>query len=249
MVFPEVYPRAAAPAIEIESWVSIMRLRGVLRAAALSFVLACGGISMGCAKARHASSAEEAVHLLEAATRDGNFDQRLALTPKRERERVVKVRDLLKHLKQASAAFDAAMDARFGPDPLHQRKQAHDFSAAFDSADDNARIEVVSQEKGDDDAVRLKLKMTRTNNEKTGTTKTTEVSCVAIKEEDGWKLKMGSDEAATSSDETLIAALNRQIQAFEQAAADVKAGKYLTRADALNGLFSPAAGSPEQPSK
>jgi hypothetical protein len=231
--FPEVYPGAAAPAIEFEHCEAIMRLRWFFRTAALAVVFASGCQATGCGKARKASSPEDAVHLLEMATRDGNFEQRLALTPKKNRDMVVKVRDTLKHLKQAADAFNDALDARFGPEPAQKRMETRDLAATFDTNDDNARIEIISQQPKDENAVQLKLKMTRTSNEKTGTTKSTDVDCVAVKEDDGWKLVMGTDEHAESKDDLLVAALERQINFYEQGTDEVKAGKYPSRIEAV----------------
>jgi hypothetical protein len=214
-----------------------------MRAAVFGTVLTAACL-LGCSKGKRAGSPADAVRLLEAATRDGNFEERLALTPKRDRDMVIKARNTFKRLKQASTAFDDALDARFGPDASHPRKQTHDLGAAFDTADDNARIELVSQEPIDDNTVHLKLKMTRTSDEKTGATKTNEVDCLALKEDDGWKLKMGTDANAESKDDLLITVLERQIGAYERGTTDIKSGQYTSRADALATLHSQLTGKP-----
>jgi len=198
---------------------------------------------MGCSKAKQAESPEDAVHLLEASMRDGDFDQRISLAPKRQRGAIIKLRDTFKNVKKASDAFYDALDVRFGSDSLPKRPETPDLAASFEARDQNARIEIANQERKDDNSVNLKLKMTRTENEKTGSTNTVEVNCTAIKEDDGWKLYVGSEENAESKQQKLIEMLERQIKFFEQGAADVKAGKYQTKIEAIQAFRTQPSGN------
>jgi hypothetical protein len=193
---------------------------------------------MGCAKVRQASSPEQAVKLMESATRDGNADQNLALLPKRQREFVVKIKDVVKRVRDAQHAFNEAMDSQFGKASDVPPYEMPDATEMLKKKDKRFRIEILSQDRKDDSTTEMKLKVSRTDDERTGSTKSEEVSCKAIKEDDGWKLNFDSEEMSDDGEKFMTSMFDSQIKGLEQTTADIKSGKIRSRAEAWKSLAS-----------
>jgi hypothetical protein len=215
-----------------------MRFRWTLRAAAFSVILISGCRSIGCAKVKKASSPESAVQLMETAKREGNRDQYLALLPKPQREFMVKITDALKKVQEAQKAFDEALDSKFGKTSDKSPVEVPNPTEMMGKKDPQFRLEIVSQQRKDDNTTVMKLKATRTDDEKSGSTKSEELDCTAIKEDDGWKLNMGNEEMSDSDAgvKFMTVMFERQIKGLEQTTADIKSGKIQSRIEAWKAL-------------
>jgi hypothetical protein len=217
-----------------------MRYRWLMRSGTLAFILTLGCCSVGCSKVKKANSPEHAIQLMEAAARDGKSDQYLALLPKRQREFVVKVKEMSKRIKDAQKTFNDAMDSQFGKGSDSLPSELPDIAEVMTEKDKNFHMEIVSQERKDDSTTTMKLKVTRTVDKKAGSTSTDSVDCTAIKEDDGWKLNLGNQEMGDSDvgEQFMNSMFDQQIKGLEQTTAEIKSGKFKSRLEAMKALSS-----------
>ncbi len=189
-------------------------------------------------KSKPAATPEEALEQFTKAAQAGDADAVLNVFAAQPRKILAFAFDATEMVGKAAQKHYDALDAKFGPDP--RGKPPFDLSNPKKAMVQHLpkKIDVLSKMPMGDDKVELKVKTTVTD-PFTKQDTTHEETLPLIKVGGGWKLMLPANEMEHVAKKDLDksqAFAKKMVEALEQAAKDVKAGKYATRDEAEKAL-------------
>lgn len=174
-------------------------------------------------KPQPARTPEEAIQQLESAMQKGDSDALFSTMSRRDLEYCRKLTAAIQASEKATDALNDALESVFGKEARLPEVEKLDFKKTM-RPDKAAKLIILDKTAKADGSIEFNVRGTWTVDFKNGSTTTSEKKFTLVKEDGAWKTD-GDSIGMPQGGNAALEFFNRSTRAYEQVAADLKAGK------------------------